>query len=377
MERTKPGNSRPATQHPATTNNTLRLLVDQITDYAIFLLTPDGDVATWNHGAQRIKGYQPEEIIGRHFRTFYSVKAQDAKIPEEELTIAAATGRFEDEGWRIRKDGSRFWANVIITAIRNPSGELIGYGKVTRDLTERKRVEEQLRDLSHNLLKMQDEERGKLGRELHDTVGQYLVAIKMTLEGLLSESTLDESQVRESLSETLSLVERTVREVRTLSYLLYPPMLEEMGLPSAIRWHLEGFSKRSGIQTTHEIHCDVRLPKEIELALFRVFQESLTNIHRHSESRTAEVRFNISDRTAVLEVKDQGKGLAGHHELTTSSLTKLGVGIRGMYERVRQLGGSLVITSDSQGAMVKASIPIDPQSTSLSSDSTERPTHAD
>jgi PAS domain S-box-containing protein len=185
---------------PAPADSTFRLLVDQVTDYAIFLLTPEGNVATWNPGAQRIKGYRPEEIVGRHFRTFYSSQAQEAKLPEQELTIAAATGRFEDEGWRVRKDGSTFWANVIITAIRDASGQLVGYGKVTRDLTERKKAEEQLRELSHHLLRMQDEERGRLGRELHDTVGQHLVATKMSLDGLLSEPVFDESPVRPPLA---------------------------------------------------------------------------------------------------------------------------------------------------------------------------------
>jgi PAS domain S-box-containing protein len=378
MELTKSVNFPAGPQSSAATNITFRLLVDQITDYAIFLLTPEGDVATWNPGAQRIKGYEPEEIIGRHFRTFYSSQAQDAKIPEQELIVAAAEGRFEDEGWRIRKDGSRFWANVIITAIRNASGELVGYGKVTRDLTERKKAEEQLRELSHYLLKMQDEERGRLGRELHDTVGQYLVAIKMSLDGLISETAFDEAQVRQRLGETLSLVERTVREVRTLSYLLYPPMLDEQGLNAAIRWHLEGFSKRSGIHTTYEIPADIHLPKDTELALFRVLQESLTNIHRHSHSSTAEVRFTEADHIAVLEVKDQGKGISLEQgQLTASSIGKLGVGVRGMSERLRQLGGTLAITSDSHGTTVKASVPIDRQSASLSSGLTERHPHAD
>ena len=336
-----------------------RLLVDQITDYAIFLLTPTGEVATWNPGAQRFKGYKPEEIIGRHFRTFYPSDAQEAKIPEQELVVAAATGRFEDEGWRVRKDGSTFWANVIITAIRDSSGELIGYGKVTRDLTERKKSEEQLRELSHRLLRMQDEERGRLGRELHDTVGQYLAASKISIDGLLSESSFNESEARARLAESRSLIERAIREVRTLSYLLYPPMLEEMGLPAAIRWHLEEFSKRSGIHTTYEIPDYVRLPKDVELALFRVIQEGLTNILRHAQSLTAEVRLSISDHTAGLEIKDQGRGVPPELcNFGPETLAKMGVGVRGMYERIRQLGGNLSISSNSHGTSVRASVPI-------------------
>ena len=123
-----------------------RLLVQSVKDYAIFLLDPEGRIASWNEGAERIKGYRAEEIIGRHFSVFYPLEAIETEFPQYELKVAAATGRFEDEGWRIRKDGSRFWANVVITALRDQSGELVGFAKVTRDLTERREAENQLRE---------------------------------------------------------------------------------------------------------------------------------------------------------------------------------------------------------------------------------------
>jgi PAS domain S-box-containing protein len=339
-------------------DNTIRLLVEQITDYAIFLLTPSGEVATWNPGAERIKGYRPQEIIGRHFRVFYGPQDQAAGKPEHELLVAA-TGRFEDEGWRVRKDGSRFWANVIITAIRDSQGQLLGYGKVTKDLTERKRAEEQVRELSGRLLKVQDEERRHIGKDLHDTVGQYLAAVKMSLDGLVSEELLDEPEIRKQVADSVSKIDRAIREVRTLSYLLYPPMLEETGLSSAIRWHLDEFSKRSGIRATHEIADEARLPRDIELALFRVFQESLTNIHRHSGSKTAQIRFAIEHERAFLEIKDQGKGMPSNFRGSQGhSPGTLGVGIRGMYERVRQLGGELEITSTAEGTTVSVIMPL-------------------
>jgi PAS domain S-box-containing protein len=367
MEETKPNTTSDVSALAETSDSTFRLLVDQVTDYAIFLLTPTGEVRTWNPGAERIKRYKPHEIIGKHFRTFYSPEAQRAKIPEEELKIAAATGRFEDEGWRIRGDGTKFWASVIITAIRDENGILLGYGKVTRDLTERKLAEEQLRELSHSLLKAQDEERGRLGRELHDTFGQYLTALKMSLDGILSDSQFDESDVRARLNDCIPILDRAIREVRTLSYLLYPPMLEELGLSSAIRWHLEEFSKRSGIATSVEISDNGRLSKDMELALFRILQESLTNVHRHSRSRTASVRFIVDERHALLEIQDQGQGLpssiSNHANPEPASL---GVGIRGMQARVRQLAGSLEITSNATGTTVRAKIPLDSARTASS-----------
>jgi len=357
-----PSGAHPSASAVPSAESTLRRLVDQIMDYAIFLLTPGGEVATWNPGAERIKGYKAHEIIGKHFRNFYPPEEQRAEKPEYELKVAAATGRFEDEGWRVRKDGSRFWANVIITAVRGSNGELLGFGKVTRDLTERKRGEEQLRELSGRLLKTQEQERSHLGRELHDTVGQYLVAVKMSLDGLAAEKHLDNDESRSQIIDCVSHVDRAIQEVRTLSYLLYPPMLEETGLSSAIRWHLDGLSKRSPLKITHDI-ADVRLSENAELALFRVFQESLTNVHRHSESKTAHIRFAIENGEAVLEVKDQGKGMPPRvAEPESDPFRLLGIGIRGMHERLRQLGGKLEIAAGSPGTTVRASIPVDSQS---------------
>ena len=126
-----------------------RLLVESVRDYAIFALDPDGHVLSWNAGAQQFKGYEPHEIIGRHFRVFYGEADQKARHPENELVVAARDGRIEDEGWRIRKDGSRFWANVVITALRDEAGALVGFAKVTRDLTERKAAEVRARYKAH------------------------------------------------------------------------------------------------------------------------------------------------------------------------------------------------------------------------------------
>lgn len=198
-------------------DQTFRLLIDQITDYAIFLLTPTGDVETWNPGAERFKGYKAHEIIGKNFRNFYPKHDQESHKPEYELKVAAETGRFEDEGWRIRKDGSRFWANVIITAIRDKQGRLIGYGKVTKDLTERKQAEEQLRELSRRVFQAQEDERSRLGRELHDSVGQYLVAVKMALDRLDMQERFDESQARAQIKDCIASLEQAIQEVRTLS----------------------------------------------------------------------------------------------------------------------------------------------------------------
>jgi PAS domain S-box-containing protein len=134
------------------TSDHYRLLVDSVIDYAIIILDPDGNVASWNAGAEAIKGYRADEIVGRHFSVFYSAEAIKRGFPAEELRNAAANDRFEDEGWRVRKDGSQFWANVVITALRDHSGTLVGFGKVTRDLTERRAIEDRIREQAQAIL---------------------------------------------------------------------------------------------------------------------------------------------------------------------------------------------------------------------------------
>jgi PAS domain S-box-containing protein len=359
-----------------------QLLVDAVRDYAIFMLDPEGHVASWNQGAERIKGYKASEIIGSHFSRFYPEEDLRWGKPQWELKIAAQEGRFEDEGWRVRKDGTRFWANVIITAVRDETGKLIGFGKVTRDFTERMQTqralqkevaerlraetrlresEKSLRDLSLHLLTTQDEERRRIGRDLHDSLGQSLAVLKMKLDSLASvvgKRAGEEAAV--DVAQCIRLTEDSIKELRTISYLLYPPMLEEMGLKSAIPWYLDGFSARSGIKATLEVAPDfTRLPREAELALFRVFQESLTNVHRHSGSPTAEVRLLMKDGMGILEVRDHGKGLPpGLLEQSSQDwLGQLGVGLRGMNERMRQLGGSLELASTEKGTTVRAMVP--------------------
>jgi PAS domain S-box-containing protein len=338
-----------------------RLMAEVVQDYAIFMLDPDGNVATWNTGAKRIKGYSASEIIGRHFSCFYPEKDIRADKPARELAIAVRDGRLEDEGWRLRKDGSRFWANVVITPVRDESNKLIGFTKVTRDMTERMRREQSLKDLTSRLLRMQDEERRRIGRDLHDTLGQSVTAMKISLDSLAQEAGSENPRLAAQLASCVRIADECVKEVRTLSYLLYPPMLDEVGLKSAIAWYLEGFKDRSGIQATFDAPAGFpRLSRDVELALFRVLQESLTNVHRHSGSAIAHVKLAVEEGVASLEVRDEGKGFAS--ALLDPSPAQwqhtIGVGLRGMRERLGQLGGKLDIASSSKGTAVIATVPI-------------------
>jgi PAS domain S-box-containing protein len=351
-----------------------RLLVDAVQDYAIFMLDSRGRVSTWNRGAERLKGYQSEEIMGKHFSCFYPEADIAAGKPERLMSITVQNGRVEDEGWRVRKDGSMFWANVILTLLKDKSDKVVGFSKVTRDITEKMQAEralqnsqrelqeseKSLRQLSRHLLRTQEEERRRIGRELHDSVGQYLTALKMKLDVLNRPSGLPEKEmVRQHLSECSELADESIKDVRTISYLLYPPMLEEIGINSAISWYLDGFSKRSGIAT--KFHADstiVRLPTDVEVALYRILQESLTNVHRHSGSPSAVVRLFLHGGEVRLEVSDKGKGMPPLQEEQVGQdwIGTFGVGLRGMNERIRQLGGKLDLVSGPEGTTITASV---------------------
>lgn len=344
-----------------------QLFVEAVQDYAIFMLDPTGHIRTWNLGARRIKQYTAADIIGKHFSIFYPEEDKRNGKPQWELEVAEKEGRFEDEGWRIRKDGSRFWANVIITALRDKNGKLVGFGKVTRDFTERMeakealaRSERSLRELSLHLLSTQDQERKRIGRDLHDSLGQLLAMLKLKLESVASNVRAKPDLAEEDVASCIRLADDSIKEVRTVSYLLYPPMLEEMGLKSAIPWYLGGFSSRSGIKITFNVHEQFhRLSCEAELAMFRVLQESLTNVHRHSGSETAEVRLLTDNGNAILEVEDKGKGFDQSvlEQGGEDWMGALGVGVRGMNERMRQLKGKLEIISKEGGTLVRAMIP--------------------
>jgi signal transduction histidine kinase len=184
----------------------------------------------------------------------------------------------------------------------------------------------------------------------------------MNLDSLSLLPEMKESQAGQQLAQCITLSEDSIREVRTISYLLYPPMLEEMGLKSAIPWYLDGFTGRSGIKTTFEISSNfVRLHRDLELALFRVLQESLTNVHRHARSETAEIRLLMKDEIVTLEVKDKGKGIRTDvlEKVSADWAGAVGVGLRGMNERMRQLGGRVEVSSSNKGTTIAAIAPVE------------------
>jgi signal transduction histidine kinase len=228
------------------------------------------------------------------------------------------------------------------------------YGLLNTELRAREQAEASLRELSVRLLELQDQERRKFSRELHDSLGQYLVGVKMNLT-ILGNSLPANSYI----SESMTLLDSAMTETRTISHLLHPPLLDETGLASAARWYVEGFSERSGIPTSLDIPEDFgRLPASLELALFRVLQESLTNVHRHSRSPRADVSLRSFHDQVVLRVRDYGKGMPREVlERLHQNRAHGGVGLAGMRERIHELGGQLEMDSDGHGTQVLAKMP--------------------
>jgi signal transduction histidine kinase len=240
-------------------------------------------------------------------------------------------------------------------ALRLEHGEL--ECKVGQHTAELDAANQKLRELSARLMQSQDDERRRIARELHDSVGQTLAALSMNLTKV--ETDIERlNQTARTIADSSTLVQEMNKEVRTISYLLHPPMLDEAGLGSALRWYVDGFTQRSGIKVELEIAEDFgRLQPELETAVFRTVQESLTNVHRHSGSKTARVRVLRSAGELRLQVEDDGGGMAAEKLDKVVLDGTPGVGIRGMRERLRQLGGTLEVNSSHTGTTVEVRVP--------------------
>jgi signal transduction histidine kinase len=237
---------------------------------------------------------------------------------------------------------------------------------LTREISRTREMERLQREsgrssraLSTRILELQDTERRKVARELHDSVGQYLVSLKINLEQLLETNPDLKPAHAKLLADTVDLTERSIAEVRTISHLLHPPLLDEVGFESAARWYADGFATRSGLKVNLQLaEIANRLPKQVELTLFRVLQESLTNVHRHADARSVEIVLVCRDGRVILTVQDDGRGIS--HEILARFRSGLasGVGLAGMRERLTELDGVLEVETRTRGTTLRAKIPV-------------------
>jgi PAS domain S-box-containing protein len=365
----------------------LAAIVDSSED-AIVSKTLEGIITSWNASAERLFGYTPSEAVGQHISLLIPIdRRNEETVIIDRIKKGERIEHFDTV--RIRKDKTLLDISLTISPVRDASGKIIGASKIARDITQRKQIERELResegryrtladaldtqvqfrtqelesrnselrDLSGLLLESQDAERRHIARELHDSAGQTLTALDLQLARISEDAKRDPALVKE-VRYAEELVQHLARELRTTSYLLHPPLLDEAGISSALSWYVQGLAERSGLEIDLQVPDNFgRLPSEMELVIFRLVQECLTNIHRHSGSKIALIRVEREQDTVQVKVEDQGSGMSPER-LAAIQSHGTGVGIRGMRERVRHLRGDLVIESNGSGTKVFAILPL-------------------
>jgi PAS domain S-box-containing protein len=318
-------------------------------------LSPDGIAVIDEHGCLLFANAALARILGTEERA----QLLNRPLLEESRAATLVTGQtlppFE-QTWE-RVDGTTADVEVAAVPIER-DGKFVGHLFV-RDITDRKDAQRSVQQLSGRLLQLQDEERRQIASELHDTTAQSLVAVKLNLARVSRSGAVTDAAMKEAIEESAALTEQSIAEIRTLSYLLHPPIIDEAGLLASLQWYVHGFEQRSGIAATLDAPEEMeRLPREMETALFRIVQEALTNVQRHSGSAVARLRLRREPNRLHLEIEDEGRGLPPRLRNHEGALTASGLGIAGIQQRVRELGGRLEIRSEDDGTKVAITIPV-------------------
>jgi PAS domain S-box-containing protein len=324
-------------------------MLDSAND-AIFVRTPADEISYWNKGAERLYGWTKEEALGG---SPHELLHTQFPIPLAEIQ---ARESWEGELRQNRRDGSRIIVTSHWTTLRDASGNATGWLEINTDVTSRKRAESTARSLSARILNLQDDERRRIARELHDSLGQYLAALKMNLDGLA----LENGEQGRVAADCSNLVAKCLTETRTISHLLHPPLLDELGLSSAARWYVDEFARRSGIAVNFDVSPELeRLNSDVELALFRALQEGMTNVHRHSGATSVQISLTLKGKQVLLGISDNGRGIP-QEQLSrfVEGATEAGVGLAGLRERLRELDGSMELRSDATGTRLMVRAPI-------------------
>ena len=333
----------------------------------------DGKSLWYNDGWYLYSGKNVEQLAGSGWQSLHDPAILPEVLKRWQDCIRKGIA-FEMEFPLLGADGRYRWFLTRVTPVYDQQKKVARWLGTSTDIhaqreareflrSNQERLESEvakrtnaLRQLSAKLLRAQDEERRRLARELHDSMGQYLAAMSMSLAALVADTPAIDKKRSEDLQNIIQLC---LSETRTLSHLLHPPLLDEIGLISAMKWFVEEFGKRSGIQVTLASECSHRLPTSVETMLFRVVQEALTNIHKHSGSPTAEVFLRTNSGDVVLEVNDHGRGMPKELlERAGNRASVAGVGLAGMRERVCEIGGDFHVQSGPQGTSIRVSIPV-------------------
>src|SRR5882672_3191524 len=318
---------------------------------------PDGTLDYCNERWRSYTGLELKDLQGDGWQTMLHPEDRDRVLKVWHESVVNGTPYEQEERHR-RADGVYRWFLARGVPLRNAEGRIVRWYGTNTDIEDRKEAEEELRRVSGQLFRAQEEERRRIARDLHDSTAQHLVLLAAALKRLQNSASARGPKFRPVFSEAQELAALALREVRTLSYLLYPPMLDESGLEDAISHYVEGYGERTGVQVNVQVSPRLgRLGRDTEMVLFRVVQESLTNVQRHSGSRRASVRLKRIKDQVILEIRDEGRGMGRKVEKIRKILP--GVGITSMRERVRQIGGGLEIESTSKGTTVRARITVD------------------
>jgi PAS domain S-box-containing protein len=373
----------------------LDITLSSISDFA-YIFDREGRFAFVNQALLKLWGLKIEEAVGKNF---FELKYPDelaARLQQQIQKVFETSEGLIDETEYTSPTGVAGYYEYIFCPVFDREGKVELVAGSTRDITERKRVEaelrrsqerlrelaeslesqvqartreleirnndvvlqsEQLRELSIRLMTTQDEERRHIAREMHDSAGQIVAALSMHLAQISSKTGDSNVELKEIVGDALTLIKELDQEIRTTSYLLHPPMLDELGLRAALAWYVEGLAKRTAVQVNLSIAEFQRLPPEMELTIFRVVQECLTNIHRHSGSKTADIRVALDHAGFTIEVRDFGHGISAPN-LAKIRNRAVGVGLRGMRERVRPYAGDVRIDSqEGHGTTITITLP--------------------
>jgi PAS domain S-box-containing protein len=335
----------------------------------VVVINHQGYIERVNTQVERMFGYKRDELLGQPIEVLLPDRFRQKHAQHRDGYLAEPHTRPMGAGLELfsrRKDGSEFPVDIMLSPMEAPEGCMVI--AVIRDITNRKqaeaalkRREEELRALTANLLSVQDKERRRIARDLHDGTAQNLAGLAMNLSLLMNTTTsLPDPNFHRILSDSLALAELCSREIRNLSYLLHPPLLDDLGLASALKSYILGFSQRTHIQVELELPPNLRrLAPEVETALFRIVQEGLANVHRHSGSSSASIRIEITDIEVKLAVEDKGSKSSAGSEDNGAKVIRFGVGIPGMRERAQQLGGRMEINSSGNGTKVTVTLPLE------------------